>query len=401
MTRTDRLVARQAVARTHRWLVAGVCLVVSAGIALVEFAARRDSDLWTVDLAVYRAAGDAVRHGLSIYEPSAGILPFTYPPFAAVAFAALVSPSVSVAIVVWNAGQVACLIAMIWLCLRHCGVAGRARLLGCSVGLTVLALPLTPIDIDLVSGQVNIMLMVVVLWDLLRSDARGQGIAIGLAAGLKLTPLIFVVYLVCTGRIRQALLALGAFAATIAVSFAVLPSDSSTFWFGKVFDLYPVSKPQSIYKQSLRSVLSRLLGTTQVNGVWLVVGSFVGVLGIGAAVLVHRRGASMAGACICALTGLLVSPVSWEHHWVWIVPTLIVVGAVAWRSRSAVACAVVMASFGVFTARLDWWGVPQEAAKALHLSMVQQLYTASFAIVGLLIVGWLVVASFRFRTMLP
>lgn len=105
-----------------------------------------------------------------------------------------------------------------------------------------------------------------------------------------------------------------------------------------------------------------------------------------------------AGACLCALTALLVSPISWENHWVWIVPTLIAVGTVAWRSRSAVAAAVVVVfCCGVFATRLFWWGVPQQSTKQLHMSMVEQLYAASFAIVALIIAVWLVAASFRFR----
>ncbi|WP_405160840.1 DUF2029 domain-containing protein [Nocardia sp. NBC_01499] len=78
-------------------------------------------------------------------------------------------------------------------------MTGRGRLRAGTLGLTVLLLPLTPVDVYMLTGQVNIVLMLLVAWDLFRSDARGQGIAIGLAAGLKLIPLIFVVYLVCTG----------------------------------------------------------------------------------------------------------------------------------------------------------------------------------------------------------
>ncbi|MFE7741649.1 glycosyltransferase 87 family protein [Nocardia sp. NPDC057455] len=376
-------------------------IAVSAAIAVVEFAVHRGSELWAVDLAVYRAAGAALSDGHSVYASPSGKLPFIYPPFAALLFAPLSLPSLPVAMIVWNTIEAACLITVIRLCLQHCGMQGHRRRLGWAAGSTVLALPLTPVDVDLMAGQVNTMLVLIVLWDLLRSGARGQGIGIGIAAGLKLTPLIFVVYLACTGRIRQALWAIGAFGATIVASFAVLPSDASTYWFSKVFRINPVSRPQNSYNQSLRSVLARLLGTARVTEVWLVAGSVVGVLGLGAAVLLYRRGAPLAGACLCAFTGLLISPISWEHHWIWIVPMLMVVGTVAWKARSVVAWTVVLVSVVVFTARLFWWGVPHQAAGELHMSVVQQLFAASFVIAGGVMMGWTVWSAHRSRTSFP
>ena len=40
----------------------------------------------------------------------------------------------------------------------------------------------------------------------------------------------------------------------------------------------------------------------------------------------------MAGWLTCALTGLLVSPISWDHHWVWIVPALALLADAAVRA---------------------------------------------------------------------
>lgn len=112
-------VARPAVARLRRWMVVGACLLVAGGIAVAKLAVHHHWNLWAVDLAAYRAAGGAVRHGMSIYVPPVGVLPFIYPFFAALVFGVLSLPSLSVAMVAWSAVEAACLIATIWLCLRR------------------------------------------------------------------------------------------------------------------------------------------------------------------------------------------------------------------------------------------------------------------------------------------
>ena len=402
MTSTATSVHRTEPVGLPRWVVIASCVAASAVLAVLELVVHHGWADWAEDMAVYRAGGGAVRHGSLVYATSPGALPFTYPPFAALVFVLPALLPTTAAMVAGNAVEAGCLIAVVWCCLRRCGVADQRVLLGGSIALAVLALPLDPVDADLLLGQVNVLLMALVLADLLRPDtARTKGMGIGLAAGLKLTPLIFVAYLACTGRIRQALLALGAFAATIAVGFAVLPTDSANYWGGGVFDVNRVGKPQSVYDQALRSVLSRLLGTTHVGGVWFVVAGVVGVLGLGTAVLVHRRGAPLTGVCVCALTGLLVSPISWEHHWVWVVPALVVAGGLAVRTRSAPAWAGIVVVYGVFAAKLFWWGVPHQAAKELHMGVVGQLYAASFAIAGAGLLVWLVVSSRSHRAVLP
>jgi alpha-1,2-mannosyltransferase len=168
-------------------------------------------------------------------------------------------------------------------------------------------------------GEVNLILAALIGTDFLRRGDGGwwQGIGTGLAAGIKLTPLIFVIYLALTGRLRAAVTAVGIFAVTVAAGFIWLPARSRTFWLGGVFyDQTRIGNPANPSDQSLAGPVARL-----------------------------------AGFVCCAVTGLLVSPLSWTHHRVWAVPLLVWLTTAAWRRRSvtcglaAAAAAVVFAGF--------------------------------------------------------
>jgi alpha-1,2-mannosyltransferase len=110
-------------------------------------------------------------------------------------------------------------------------------------------------------GQVNLVLLALILGDLLRDDEhRSKGIGLGIAAGIKLTPLIFVLHLVATRRFRAAGVATATFLATVAAGFLILPRDSVRYWLAGTFAdarrIYP--NVASTHNQSLRGMLLRL-----------------------------------------------------------------------------------------------------------------------------------------------
>jgi alpha-1,2-mannosyltransferase len=84
--------------------------------------------------------------------------------------------------------------------------------------------------------------------------------------------------------------------------------------------------------QSLRGALARLLHTTQPGLWWVATAAVAGSLGLGVAVAAELRGRRAWAVAACAVTALLISPVSWSHHWVWCVPMVLILGT---RGRAA------------------------------------------------------------------
>src|SRR5260370_466467 len=156
---------------------------------------------------------------------------------------------------------------------------------------------LEPVRTNLAYGQINLVITALILYDLSRDDsARLKGVAIGLAAGLKLTPLIFAVYLAATRRYRAAAVCVATFGGTVAIGFAVAPSDSITFWAGTFADPMRVGRIENAANQSLRGALARAAHTTSVEPLWLGVAAAAGLAGPGPPVGAAPPGPSGAGA---------------------------------------------------------------------------------------------------------
>jgi len=314
--------------------------------------------LW--DARVYWWGGrQAARHA-ALYA-SGGPYNFTYPPFAASLFRlGAAAPEGWLAAVV-TVGSIGALVALCWQALGAARVRRRPETV---FAVAALALLTWPVDYTLHLGEVNLIVAALAGADLLarRDGAWWQGLATGLAAGIKLTPLIFVAYLLLTRRIRAAVTAAATFAATIVVGLVLLPAQSRAFWLGGAFvNPSRVGNPANPSNQALSGAIARLAGGLDgVRGWWLAVALLTGLAGIAIAVWAHRRGHRLAGVVCCAVTGLLVSPFSWTHHWVWTVPLLIGLVTTAWRRRSpvyglvAVAVAVAFSGF----VPLPWPGRP-------------------------------------------
>jgi alpha-1,2-mannosyltransferase len=294
------------------------------------------------DLRVYRGAAQLILTGHPLYGAAIWQwAPFTYPPFAAIAFAPLALLPVTIDELIVTILSVAALFAIVSLTLRlACGkereAASARRWRSAAVPLGVaLALWLEPLTATLGYGQLDLVIALLIVYDLARPDtAKSKGALIGLAAGLKLTPLIFVPYLFFSRRPRAALVALGAFAMTAAAGYALLPGDAQRFWGGLFLDPRRVGGCCIPANQSLRGVILQLapsFGTGQLLGIALT----VGVIGVGLAVLASRRGDEATGFSLCATTGLLVSPVSWTHQWTLVVPALLLLAVRIVRGRSS------------------------------------------------------------------
>ena len=337
-----------------------------------------------VDVRVYRAEGAALLDGLDLYGPLAGVHGVnTYPPFAALLFvpAALMPVGlVEVASIVVNIGL---LVVVCWQSVRLAG--GRSSVAAVGV-LAAVALWSEPVTTSLSYGQINLALLALVLWDAnLPADSRLRGVGIGVAAGIKVTPGLLVVYLVLTGRLRAAATAAATVLATIAVTMLVDADAAWTYWTRQLFDLGRIGRLENSANQSVRGWLVRAHHSRDTPAVEMLLVLAVLVAGMACAVIAYRRLGDAWGLSAAATTGLLVSPISWSHHWVWCVPII----ALLWFQARV----WVVPTLVVFWAYAVWL-VPHGHSAELHLDGAQLARSAPYVVFGL---GFLALTAARAR----
>ncbi|MEU6598784.1 glycosyltransferase 87 family protein [Streptomyces flaveolus] len=363
----------------------GVCLVSFA----VFWAAQRAAHVSMIDLMVYRAEGATVRAGGDLYalRATAAHLPTTYPPFAALLFTPLPLLDTALLRTLATAGNLALLVVFVRLSLK---LVGHARVES-AWWVAAPAVWCEPVWTTVRYGQINLLLAVLVLWDLTRRPAGGYdrwtGVGLGLAAAVKLTPALFPVFLLATGLVarlrgghgepwlRHARGAAVAFAGATLLAAAVLPYDSWRFWTGMLFRASRVGHAEDTANQALRGVLARLLHTPQPGAVWMACVAVVAVLGLAVAVRAELRGQRAWAVCVCAVTALLVSPVSWTHHWVWCVPLVLLLWT---RGHRAAALGTLL----VFCSYAPWWVPHGTGRPELHQSGAELTLSAVYGGVG-------------------
>ncbi len=278
-------------------------------------------EAFRIDVFVYRGGVEAILAGRPLYEPVYGPLCFVYPPFAALLFlpmawlndtwlsAAMIS--LNLMLVIWTVGVTS----------REARGAGSVITRGAAACLGIgFMFLLVPLSDTMWLGQINILLMALVVADLI-AVSRGRrwaGIAIGIAAGIKLTPLLFVVLLLWTRRWRPAALALGTFAATVALGFIAVPRDALAFWTVALRDTRRIAPSEWIVNQSFDGVIARFWPDAP-GWVWLVGACLV----CGAAILLGGRlldrRLPILAAAVVGVASAFAAPFSWEHHWIWLV----------------------------------------------------------------------------------
>jgi alpha-1,2-mannosyltransferase len=313
--------------------LAAALLAISlpAVLAVTETFTRTSSSM--LDLRVYLWGGAYADHGQNPYEHIfRHFLYFTYTPFAAAVFALLVPLNLMLTRWLITAASVASLVAVVWLTWGSLGHARSQARVGWTLGAAAVVVWIEPVRQTLSYGQVNLLLMLLIVADLCMPDSRWwKGVGVGFAAGFKLTPLIFIPYLLLTRRFRAAGVAAATFAVTGLGSALLMPQASHDYWLNGLF-LTPnrIGNVRYIGNQSLYGAIARLAGgTTAARPYQLAAVAVVGTAGLLLAAWASRRGQEMVGILTCALTGLLVSPISWSHHWVWIAPMMVVLAHLA------------------------------------------------------------------------
>ncbi|NUR81819.1 MAG: DUF2029 domain-containing protein [Dermatophilaceae bacterium] len=357
-------------------------VVVVAAVAAAVLGSLRGG---LTDLHVYQEAGRAVLDGQPVTAPRDPVtgLAFTYPPFAALVMVPLALVPWWLAALVWTGASTAALAAAVVLVRRTAGRPAPGWLVA---AVTAGALALEPVWQNLAFGQVNALVMVAVLLDLLRPDRRWSGVLLGVVAGVKLTPLVFVVLLVVVGRRATARRALVTFAATVAAGFLVGPGWAASYWVDGLVDAGRIGPPALAHNQSVYGALTRLLDGRPGLLVWLAVAVPLAVAILVVARFWWRRGDLPLATCLTALAGLVASPVSWSHHWVWAVP----VALVAWeRSRWAAAAWVA-----VFVGRPMLW-LPWGQRREYAWNPGEQVVGNAYLLVGLAFCAWAAVTLAR------
>ncbi|WP_228822043.1 MULTISPECIES: glycosyltransferase 87 family protein [Nocardia] len=311
-----------------------------------------------IDLQVYRLGVEALRHGGDMYgqlpQTTIGIgLPFIYPPFAALVLAPFALLPWDIAAFSFFVTSTAALALTLYLVARRVwpGETERRTALFATACALPLAMLLEPTRSTLDFGQVNLLLMALVAADCLTEKPKWRrGMLIGLAAAIKLTPAAFVLYFLVRKDYKAAVTAAITGAAATALSFAVLPSASMKYWFGGLGNVDGLSGSAFHTNQSIQAVLARLrVPEPAFTLIWLGLGAVVLALVVAA----MRRAAELPALALAinAVFTLLLSPISWSHHWVWIAPALFAIVGYAVRlplRRALGPCAVATVTAAVF-----------------------------------------------------
>jgi alpha-1,2-mannosyltransferase len=347
---------------------------------------------YRIDLDVYRIGSRMWLHGRDLYGqlPSTqqGIrLPFSYPPIAAVLLAPLALIPMTAAgtlLSLITAGLTALVLRVFLAAARPARVSWR------TVGwLLPAALVLEPVRNTINYGQVNVLLMALVAADCLVPAGRWpRGALVGLAAAVKLTPAAFILFFLVQRDYRAARTAVVAYCVTTAAGFLLAWHDSVRFWTSVVFDTRRPGSPDYAANQSIAAVIARAgLNPHAAVGLAVWLGAAAGVLLLAWPGMRHAvdRGLNAWAVSLNAFAALLISPISWSHHWVWGETAMLALACLsladprpAWRRGGL---ALAGAGAVIFAVAPQWW-FPAGADLELHWAVWEQIVGSSYVIVA-------------------
>jgi alpha-1,2-mannosyltransferase len=337
-----------------------------------------------IDLQVYRAGGEAVLHGAPLYDGGVLLdLPFVYPPFAALVFVPLSVLPLPVLKIAWTVVGVALVVFVVR---RSATMLGRELDPSTTALLVAVVLALDPVRTTFYLGQINVVLLALVLADLTgRPGSRLRGVGVGVAAALKLTPLLFVAYLLLTGRRRAAATAVATFAAAVGLGFLLDPADSAVYWLPGTFAAAGrISPVAGLSNHALAGLLAR---ASTPRAAALVAMAVLAVAGLAVAVRARRRGDELLALTLCGLLAAADAPFAWSHHFVWFAPLVVLLAHhdAAGDRRAQVALAGVLAVTAAWITRLPGPAVGPIPSTGL-ISLLPDAYLV--AVVVVIVVAW-------------
>lgn len=377
-----------------RMIVLCALVLLVFAVSLITYSdGRFNFDVYRVDLNVYRLGGRAWLDDHNLY----GQLPltrnglslgFTYPPISAIVMSPLAMVPARVAGVLISAITLGLLLAVLALFLRTAGLARGGRSWRAAAWLLPVAALFEPLRTNLAYGQINVILMALVAFDCLlpatwwrigdRPAGWPRGALVGLAAALKLTPIMFVLYFAARRQWRAAATSVVSFLAVTGLGALCAPHDSHEYWTTMVFDTGRIGPLVFAGNQSLNGFLFRthLTGNAE-HDVWLALAAVVGVVGLVAIFRAARAGRQLLTLSLTACTTLLVSPVSWSHHWVWAAPIVLTGLMAAYRARNRTALALFGGGLTLFLASPQWW-FPATQNRELHWAWWEQVIGSAY-----------------------
>lgn len=316
------------------WLV--VVAGLAAGVGIIGTHMRLTD--FPIDMIIYRDGVQAFFSGREVYsEPMhAGDipLPFIYPPFGAIALAplapAFIPDAVAGDILIAISG--ALLLASLYLVLRAVVSDAHRRFLW---PLTAVAWPLglsiEPVVLNDDFAQINVVIMALVVLDVApRKRFLPQGWIIGLATAIKLTPAAMLLYFLVQRRVKPIITAAVSAIAATGVAGLIRWDQTKEFFTSVLLDMGGGGDigvdPTYTSNSSIKAVLMRLpvdrawldANGDAINVAWLVFSLALVVFAAWLMVRLIEHGLTTEAWLVNALVMLLISPISWSHHWVWL-----------------------------------------------------------------------------------
>ncbi len=408
-------------ARSARWITLATLAattVVFASFFLFQLLGIHGDDLGCEDLLVYRAAGHAILTGHSLYAHDFGAvnhspfgLAFIYPPFSALLF-------VPMAIVPAGLAKVLMLLLNAAACITFFGLIvvatlnewGRLRSwrsltspISVKTAVVVVAAVVVfvlsvPVRATFEFGQVNLILAAAVALDILVPRVRWpRGLLIGLTIAIKLTPAVFVGYFLVTRQWRALAVSFSTAASAMALSWLVCPSDTTRFVTRMLVDPRKFGRLTFASNQSLQGVIARIPALDSVHSVvWGVATALILALATVAIRVSWRSGDTVAAMLCAAFTGLLCSPVSWGHHWVWLSATLVYF-LVRWSAIGGIRNLVAGSAVALVALTPPWHFLPNDNDRERLWNPFEHLLGALYLLTALLLLSWFAAVRIRSR----
>ncbi len=308
-------------------------LIFASSAAIAFYVVFRPGSTATVDLAVYREAGIYVAHGNSPYASGFGAhllvhLAYVYPPVCSLLFVPFNFMSPDVTRFVWTSLTIAEIVVAVSIVFRGFLSLQKDRYLPLLLIISALCIWNFPVASVLDFGQIDFLIMFLVLVDLVGFENKTRpkwiprGVLVGIAAALKLTPGVFIIYFLFAKEYKEFRNSVAGFLGSTLVGFIFMFDGSKVYWFHFLIKLSNGDSPLYYSNQSLDGIFRRLIPYGKWYFLWVPSVVVMMVFGFYGAIRAKRLGQNLAAVTLVGITSVLIAPISWLHELVWIVPLI-------------------------------------------------------------------------------